>query len=153
MSLHEIKMLGLSIEEGANEAAKKAGHGGGQNFKAQYQRYVFDFFKETAQEDGQGGFTEKITLPNIGASAGSKKSRLQLNYYAVAFGASIEVEYNIVEANGSSSVLNVVLNSGDAFVANSNVKSISYQVKSTTSKYHDHLVMREGCLLLQAERD
>ena len=124
--IDEIKMLGLSVEEGVNIAAKKASHSGGQNFKAQYQRYIFDFFKETAQEEGQGGFTEKISLPLLGSSAGSKKSRLQLNYYAVAFGATIEVEYNIVEAGGSSSVLNVVLNSGDAFVANSNVKSISY---------------------------
>lgn len=148
MSLHEIKMLGLSIEEGVNEAAKSAGHTGGQNVKAQYQRYVFDFFKETAQEDGEGGFTEKINLPNIGASASSKKSRLQLNYYAVAFGASLELEYNVVEANGTTAVLNVVLNSGDAFVANSNVRSISYQVKTTTSRYQDQLVMREGCLLL-----
>ena len=149
MSLDEVQMLSHSIEEGVNVAAKKAGHTGGQNFRAQpYQRYIFDFFKETAQEEGQGGFTEKIALPFIGTGPGSKKNRLQLNYFAVAFGATIEVEYSIVEANGSSSVLNVVLNSGDAFVCNSNVKSISYQVKSTTSKYQDQLVMREGCLLL-----
>lgn len=32
MTMHEIKMLGLSIEEGVNEAAKKSN--GPQNFKA-----------------------------------------------------------------------------------------------------------------------
>jgi len=32
MTMHEVKMLGLSIEEAVNEAAKKKN--GGQNFKA-----------------------------------------------------------------------------------------------------------------------
>lgn len=59
MNLHEIKMLGLGIEEAVSECSKK--NGGEPNFKAQYQRYVFDFFKE-GSEDLDGGCTEKITL-------------------------------------------------------------------------------------------
>lgn len=137
MNLHEIKMLGLSIEEGVNEAAKAGKYGGAQNHKAQYQRYVFDFFKETDHDSGEaGGYTEKIKLSNIGQSHGAKKNRLQLNYFAIAFGASIEIEYNIIEEQAGASTLKVTLNSGDAFVTNSNVKSISYEVKETTTKYH-----------------
>ena len=112
---------------------------------------MFDFFKEPEENEEAGGFTECINLPNIGQSHGAKKNRLQLNYYAIAFGASIEVEYNVIEEVPNT--LKVTLNSGDAFVANSNVKSISYTVKKTTDKYHQQLVLREGCLLLQAERD
>lgn len=61
MSLHEIKMLGLSIEEGVNEAVNKSKEQGknfgdmipnNQNFKAQYQRYIFDFFKEANEDEG-----------------------------------------------------------------------------------------------------
>ena len=117
---------------------------------------MFDFFKEqdedTLDEDC-GGFTEKISLPMIGSSYGSKKNRLQLNYYAIAFGASIELEYDVVEEGQGSSKLKVLLNSGDAFVTNSNVKTLAYTVLRTTNKYSQQLVMREGCLLIQAERD
>ena len=49
--------------------------------------------------------------------------------------------------------LDVTLESGDAFVTNSSVKSICYRVKETTSKYSQNLVMRDGCLLISAERD
>ena len=62
MSMHEIKMLGLSIEEAVNEAAKAKG--GPQNFKSQYQRYIFDFFKDVNEDltsdTEYGGYTEKI---------------------------------------------------------------------------------------------
>lgn len=150
MTMHEVKMLGLSIEEAVNEAAKKKN--GGQNFKAQYQRYIFDFYKEGGSSD-EGGYTEKINLSNIGTSHGAKKNRLQLNYYAIAFGASIEIEYDVVEEKDGNFPLKVILNSGDAFVTNSNVKSLSYTVRETSDKYMQQLVMREGCLLLQAERD
>lgn len=47
----------------------------------------------------------------------------------MAFGATIEIEYDIVEEQAGSSTLKVTLNSGDVFVTNSNVKSISYEVK------------------------
>lgn len=151
MALHEIKMLGLSIEEAVNEASKSSG--GGQNFKAQYQRYIFDFLKEQLDEEDLGGYTEKIHLSNIGKSYGAKKNKLMLNYFAIAFGASIEVEYDVVEEGEGSHLIKLVLNSGDAFVTNSLVKSISYQVKRTTANYHQQLVMRDGCLLLHAERD
>lgn len=151
MTMHEIKMLGLSIEEGVNEAVKKTG--GAQNFKSQYQRYSFDFLKEANETIDSGGFTEKITLHNIGKSLSAKKNRLQLNYYAIAFGASIDIEYDVAEEGSGNRLLSVTLNSGDAFVANSNVKTISYTVKKTTNKYSQQLVMRDGCLLLQAERD
>ena len=83
---------------------------------------------------------------------GSKKNRLQLNYYAIAFGASIEVQYDVIEEQGMF-CHKVMQNSGDAFVTNSNVKSLSYTVIHTTDKYQQQLVMRDGCLLLQAERD
>ena len=53
MSLNEIKMLGITIEAGVNQAVKNSKEQGKnfdnenqQNFKAQYQRYIFDFFKE-----------------------------------------------------------------------------------------------------------
>ena len=149
LNLHEIKMLGLGIEEAVSECSKK--NGGEPNFKAQYQRYVFDFFKEGSEEI-EGGCTDKITLQNLGSSLGSKKNRLQLNYFAIAFGASIQIQYDVIEEEGTFSH-NITLNSGDAFVTNSNVKSLSYTVLQTTSKYQQQLVMRDGCLLLQAERD
>lgn len=137
MTMHEIKMLGLSIEEAVNEAAKS--HGGDTNHKAQYQRYVFDFFKDVNEDletdTEYGGYTEKILLPYIGKSYNSSKKRLQLNYYAIAFGASIDIEYEVEEENQGRSVLNVTLNSGDAFVTNSKVKSISYRVKKVSEKY------------------
>jgi len=58
----------------------------------------------------------------------------------------------VEEATGNQK-LKVQLNSGDAFVTNSNVKSLSYTVLRTTNKYSQELVMRDGCLLIQAERD
>lgn len=101
----------------------------------------------------EGGFTETIELANIGKSYGSKKNKLTLNYYAIAFGSSIEIEYEVNEEGQGPNRHLVCLNSGDAFVCNSLVKSISYTVKETTNRYDQQLVMREGCLLLQAERD
>lgn len=66
MTMHEIKMLALSIEEAVNEAAR----GGEQNHKAQYQKYIFDFFKDVnedaATEAEYGGYTERISLPFLG---------------------------------------------------------------------------------------
>lgn len=164
--LHEIKMLGLTIEEGVNTAVKEAHEAGKefqphtaahmQNFKAQYQRYIFDFYKES-DEDGDhgdaGGYTEPIDLPNLGKSGNPKNKKNSLNYYAVAFGSSIELEYQIVEDGGHHQKLQVTLHSGDAFVTNSIVKEISYQVMRTTNVHQQQLVMREGCLLIQAERD
>lgn len=168
MSLHEIKMLGLTIEEGVNLAVKaaqaegkefgasSANAGHQQNLKAQYQRYIFDFYKEP-EEDGEhgdsGGYSEKIDLPNIGKSGHAKKNKHTLNYFAVSFGSTIELEYEIEEEGDSPQKLSVTLNSGDAFVTNSLVKSISYRVLRTTNIHDQQLVMREGCLVLQAERD
>jgi hypothetical protein len=48
-----------------------------------------------------------------------KKNKLSINYFAIAFGASIEIEYEIVEEGQSQQILKVLLESGDAFVANS----------------------------------
>ena len=83
MSLHEIKMLGCSIEEGVNEAVKRSWDEGNsfglisgqQNFKAQYQRYIFDFYKE-GNSSNDGGYTEKIDLSDIGKSGNHKKNKL-----------------------------------------------------------------------------
>lgn len=89
MTMHEIKMLGLSIEQGVNEATQS--QKGEQNYKANYQRYIFDFFKDSNDETNEndlGGYTNKISL-NVGKSYGAKKNKLMLNYYAIAFGASI----------------------------------------------------------------
>ena len=94
-----------------------------------------------------------IDLPNIGKSHGSKKNKLQLNYWAIAFGATIQIDYRVLEEGEPLQTLSVTLESGDAFVTNSMVKSISYRVRETTPKYTQKLVMREGCLLLSAERD
>lgn len=148
-------MLGCSIEEGVNEAVKRSWDEGNsfglvsgeQNFKAQYQRYIFDFFKEGKD----GGYTDKIDLPDIGKSDSTKK-KLQLNYFAIAFGATIHMEYEVMEEDGLTK-LGVSLESGDAFVTNSSVKSICYRVKETSNKYSQNLVMRDGCLLISAERD
>lgn len=38
-----------------------------------------------------------IDLPNIGKSHGSKKNKLQLNYWAIAFGATIQIDYRVLE--------------------------------------------------------
>ena len=84
----------------------------------------------------QGGWTEPIDLPNIGSSHGSKKNKLTLNYFAIAFGATIEIEYDVVEEGTGMGTHAITLESGDAFVANSLVKSISYRVKATSNKYH-----------------
>ena len=85
--MHEIKMLGLSIEEATNEAAKAKSSA--QNHKTQYQRYLFDFFKDVnddlTSETEYGGYTEQINLPYVAKN--SKKNRLTINYYAIAFGA------------------------------------------------------------------
>ena len=39
--------------------------------------------------EDDGGYTEKIDLDNIGKSHGSKKNKLTMNYFAIAFGATI----------------------------------------------------------------
>lgn len=77
-----------------------------------------------------------------------------LNYFAIAIGATIEVEYEVVEdGHSGTSVYKVELDSGDAFVVNSNVKQLIYRVRKTTSKHNQKLVMRPGCLLMQGERE
>jgi hypothetical protein len=76
-----------------------------------------------------------------------------LNYFAIAFGATIHLEYEITEEGSAKKRFPITLESGDAFVTNSRVTNISYQVKETTNSYKQELVMRDGCLLLTAERD
>lgn len=77
-----------------------------------------------------------------------------LNYFAIAFGATIELEYEVVEEGTSgTSIYKVELESGDAFVVNSNVKQLYYRVRRTTSKHNQKLIMRPGCLLLQGEKE
>ena len=91
---------------------------------------MFDFFKEGDEDmEDDGGYTERIDLENIGKSHGAKKNKLTLNYFAIAFGATIEIEYDVTEEGQGYSRHKVALESGDAFVCNSLVKSISYQVK------------------------
>ena len=65
----------------------------------------------------------------------------------------MELEYEVEEETEGRRTLKLTLNSGDAFVANSKVKSLSYAVLKTTENYKQQLVMRDGCLLIQAERD
>jgi hypothetical protein len=36
-------------------------------------------------------------LKNIGSSGSLKNNKLLINYFAIAFGATIEIEYEIVE--------------------------------------------------------
>lgn len=88
-----------------------------------------------------------IDVVNLGRSGG-KKNRLQLNYFAIAFGATIELEYEVVEEGEGQSTQWVTLESGDAFVVNSLVKRLQYRVKRTTNQYGSKLVLRDGCLLL-----
>lgn len=80
-----------------------------------------------------GGYSDMITLPNIGKSGNIKNKKNSINYYAVSFGSTIELEYRVVEEGGTAKKLNVTLNSGDAFIATSVVKEISYQVLKTTN--------------------
>ena len=118
---------------------------------AKYQRYVFDFFKEPEDDEDiehAGGYTDKITLTNVGKSGSGKKSKLSLNYFAIAIGATIEMEYDVVEDGASAATYKVQLESGDAFVVNSNVKQLCYHVRKTTATHAQPLVMRPGCLLL-----
>jgi len=98
---------------------------------------VFDFFKERDEDmEDEGGHTEQIDLENIGKSHGAKKNKLTLNYFAIAFGATIEIEYDVTEEGLGFTRHSIALESGDAFICNSLVKSISYTVKRTTNRYH-----------------
>mmetsp|Transcript_7603 Transcript_7603/g.12779 ORF Transcript_7603/g.12779 Transcript_7603/m.12779 type:complete len:335 (-) Transcript_7603:48-1052(-) len=164
VNIHEVSMLGLTIEECVNQALKISKDKGlkfgndnqnsNQNFKTKYSRYVFDFFKPSSEllDEDKGGYTEKIELTALGKS-GYKKNKTQLNYIAVAFGSTIELEYDVIEEGVGESTLWVTLETGDAFVANSNVKRLAYRVKKTLDKCNQKLVLREGCLLLQAENN
>ena len=58
----------------------------------------------------------------------------------------------IEEGEGQNTLL-VTLDSGDAFVVNSLVKKLRYRVKKTHDRCNQKLVLREGCLLLQAENN
>ena len=102
---------------------------------------MFDFLKEPDEE--QGGYTDKITV-----ELGKRGKKNTLNYFAVAFGNSLDLQYEVSEEGGNVASLQVTLESGDAFVVNSLVKSLSYRVRQTTDRRCQQLILRPGCLLL-----
>ena len=53
----------------------------------------------------------------------------------MAFGATVELEYEIFEEGVGDDRLWVTLESGDAFVANSKVQNLRYRVVKTTSNH------------------
>ena len=149
LQLDAVKFVGTSLEEGVN----KANDSGTAIYKKQkYNRYVFDFYKEPDDNLEFGGYTDIIDLKKFGKSAAKGKNEIM--YYAISFGASIDLEYKVTSLeDGKTHALEVTLNSGDAFVVSSHVTGMSYKVTSTSDKYNQQLIMREGCLLLQAEAD
>ena len=141
-------MLGLSVEEAVNNAVEASKDNFGpasknKNYKAQYSRYVYDFLRE------DGGCTEKIEVHCVAKGGNKKQNKLVLNYFVMAFGASTELEFDVVEEGvNSESTYCVTLESGDAFAVNSLVKNLSYRVRQTTSKYAQKLTLRPGTLLI-----
>lgn len=72
----------------------------------------------------------------------------------LCIGDSIDLEYTIRENEVQSYDYNITLQSGDAFVINHKVFGMSYAVKKVRENTRPkHLVLRDGSLLLQIEKD
>ena len=139
----EIKSLSGGVEEGVNLVKLAAG---GPQSKITYKRYTCDFFKD------EGGYMEKIDM-NLPSETKKKGAKLVINGFLLAIGDSVKVDYTIAE-DGHSYTYSVTLQSGDAFAVNSEVRALSFGVAEVKGKSKPKdLVLREGALLITAERD
>lgn len=112
----------------------------------QYKKFTFDFYKE------DGGSSNRIHAAVDGKKKQSQRNLIQ--YIMVCIGDSIELEYTVRENEVTSYDYNITLQSGDAFVVNQKVFGFSYQVKKIKQDTKSpHLILREGALLLQIEKE
>ena len=105
----EIRSIATGVEEGVNMMKSESG---GQQVKAVYKRYTFDFIKPDGYIDGIN-----LSLPKPGKKV-KGSSKLTINAYIVVIGDTVKLDYSI-EEEGVSYKFSVTLNSGDAFAINS----------------------------------
>lgn len=116
----------------------------GSHFKSQYKRYRADFYKS-------GGFTQG--LEKIVFRPDKKSKRNVITYFALCIGDSVEIQYSLKE-KGIDYTFKRILKSGDCFTIDQSVEELKLGVVRVIPEPRPvGIVLREGALLLQFEKD